>query len=371
MPDTQILTEAVKMFQTASQGWAEVMGPFMEDLLFRLIEVQWFFLGLGYLFRVDPGILLDAMLRFLLGNGFALFMVRSGSHMVESWFSGVKHLAYFLGSPPLDPSAVAAHGWTVTDPIAKSLAAQGFLSFALSPVSWIGFGAMLSILLAFFILAVILVGLLIMSYFLTAACPWFFGWFGLSFTRGITLGYVRLVFGTMNGLFCVMLMVAVMSELAARMQVEFNIKFLNPNVTLTWGDYAVPLAVGVILCGLFVWMPYKWTAAMDGILLDWAGGRMLAGWGGAFASGAVRVVARAQSGKTGDDANDSDDGVSSASQGGGGNAGGGSGQQRSQQSQGRGQQHIPASQQTMAQGGQQPPERSGNWGRGSGSNQPA
>src|SRR5581483_5406719 len=199
MPDTQILTDAVLMFKTASQGWDEVMRPFMEDLLFNLISLQWFFLGLGYILRVDPGILLDAMLRFLLGNGFALFMVRSGSHLVEGWFSGVKHLAFFLGSPPLDPSAVAAHGWTVTDPIAKSLAAQGFLSFAFSPVSWIGFGAMLSILLAFFILAVILVGLLIMSYFLTAACPWFFGWFGLSFTRGITLGYVRLVFGTMNG----------------------------------------------------------------------------------------------------------------------------------------------------------------------------
>ena len=76
MADTQILTDAVLMFQQASRGWAEAMRPFMEDLLFRLIELQWVFLGLGYLFRIDPGVLFDAMFRFLLGNGFALFMVR-------------------------------------------------------------------------------------------------------------------------------------------------------------------------------------------------------------------------------------------------------------------------------------------------------
>ncbi len=280
MPDTQVLTDAVLMFQQASRGWAEAMRPFMEDLLFRLLELQWVLLGLGYLFRIDPAILFDAMFRFLLGNGFALFMVRFGADFIERWFAGVKHLAYFLGSPPLDPSAVAAHGWTVTAPIAKSLAAQGFLSFAFSPVSWIGFGAMLSLLIAFFILALILVSLLVASYFLTAACPWFFAWWGLSFTRGITLGYIRLVFGTMNGLFCVMLMVAVVSELAARMEVQLRTRFLNPGVTLTWQDYVVPLAVGVILCGLFVWLPYAWTRAMDGILLDWAGGRTVMGWGG-------------------------------------------------------------------------------------------
>ncbi len=357
MPDTQVLTDAVLMFQQASRGWAEAMRPFMEDLLFRLIELQWVLLGLGYVFRIDPAVLFDAMFRFLLGNGFALFMVRFGADFIERWFAGVKRLAYFLGSPPLDPSAVAAHGWTVTDRIAKSSAEQGFLSFAFSPVSWIGFGAMLSMLIAFFILALILVSLLVASYFLTAACPWFFAWWGLSFTRGITLGYIRLVFGTMNGLFCVMLMVAVVSELAAQMEVRLRTQFLNPGITLTWQDYVVPLAVGVILCGLFVWLPYAWTRAMDGILLDWAGGRMLGGWGVALASGGKRMFKGGNQQGRGDGGN---------APGGGDGAGSGGGSQLPPGSRGQGQQQVSGSQSRAPQSEPQQPRRSGNWGRGSG-----
>ena len=269
------------------------MRPFMEDLLFDLISVQWFFLGLGYLFRLDAGVLFSAMIRFLMGNGFALFMIRYGYQYVGDWFNGVKHLAYFMGVPPLDPSAVAALGTRVADPIMQSLANQGFLSFAFNPTTWVFGLSGLSIILAFYILAFMVMSILIMSYLLTAACPWFFMWYGLSFTRGITFGYIRLIFGTMNGLFCVMLMIAVTTELGERLQVLFRERFMTLGYAPGWEDYSLPLLMGVILIGFFVWIPHAWVRAVDGIMMDWSGGRMMFGMGSSAVGGAGRALSGA------------------------------------------------------------------------------
>jgi len=294
--DTSILSQATSLFQHASESWAVAMRPFMEDLLFDLISVQWFFLGLGYLFRMDAGVLFSAMIRFLIGNGFALFMVRYGYQYVGSWFDGVKHLAYFLGSPPLDPSAVAAYGIKVADPVMQSLVDQGFLSYVVHPTTWVFGFAGLSLIIAFYVLAFVLMSLLLMSYLLTAACPWFFMWWGLSFTRGITFGYIRLVFGIMNGLFCVMLMVSVVRELGEQLQVLLQTRFLTPGVSLGWEDYSVPLMVGIILCGVFVWIPFQWVRAVDGIVADWGGGRMLLGMGSGAIGGASQSIAGSRGG---------------------------------------------------------------------------
>ncbi len=298
--DTAILSEATLMFRQASLGWADVLRPFMETFLFDLIMLQWALLGILYFIGTDVGSVFGMMLRFVVGNGFALYMVRDGWRWVDSWFRGIKTLGYYLGSPDLDPSAVAAWGWVVADPITKSLAAQGFLSYATSPTTWIfGLGAEFFLLAAFALLAFILMGLLIVSYFLIAACPFFFAFWGLSFTREITMGYVRLVFGTLCGLFAVMLTIAVANELGALLHQQLRTQFLAPGVTLTMGDYVVPLVIGVVLCFLFIWLPYKFTSAVGGIMGNWVGGYSMFRIGNAAMMAMGRVGSSGQSQSSG------------------------------------------------------------------------
>ena len=290
-----VLTQITQMFREASIGWAPVLAPFMVNLLVPLVGLGLVFLALGLLFHGGQG-LIEGLVKFCLLCGFSLCMIQFGWELVDSWFNGVKHLAYVLGSPPLDPSAIASYGPVLADPIGKSLADQGWFSFAANPMTYLfGFaGTMMSF--AFFLLAMMLMGFLFLSYFLTAACPWFFVWLVFFGTRGITMGYISLVFGTMNGLFCIMLMVAITNEWGALLEQMLRTKFLAEGVTLTSDDYEVVFFSAVALCAFFVFIPLYVARAMGGVVMGMSGGRMLAGLGG-LAAGGISLAVSGLSGK--------------------------------------------------------------------------
>src|ERR1043166_7049295 len=119
--DTGLLSAITQLFHQASLGWADAMAPFMSDLRWRLLQIGSVFFFLGYFICADFAALYSGFIYFAIGNSIAMVMTEWGWVWIDLLFNGVKHLAYFLGAPPLDPSAIAGLGVVVTDPIAKSL----------------------------------------------------------------------------------------------------------------------------------------------------------------------------------------------------------------------------------------------------------
>lgn len=275
--DGNVLNELVLLFKQASLIWAPVVAQIMEPMLIALILIAWVFAFLGPAFA--PGIdFFPILFRFFILNGLALAAVRFGAAWVNDLFEGVAQVAYRMGVPPLNPSAVLAMGPVVADPIMKALAEQGMLSYFTNPLTYSFMFGSFALMLAFFVLAFVLTSILIFSFLLTAACPFFCAFAGVGFTRGITLGYVRMVFGTMSTLFIVALMTAIMSELAAIMEQWLRTQLLVEGVTLTWADMIGPIGVGIVLIGLFIWIPFKVAREVDGVVMDWSGGRQFAGY---------------------------------------------------------------------------------------------
>src|SRR5678816_4284173 len=195
--DGGVLSSATQLFQQASAGWAQVLAPFMLNFLYHLMQIGFVLMLIGSFTGMAPGIVMSAMLRFWLGIGFATFMVLHGFEIIDAWFNGVKTIAYILGAPPADPSAIASYGVKIADPIMKSLASQGFLTYLFSPITYVYMFSGLMIIFAFLCLAAMLMFFLLLSYFLTAACPFFFAFAGTPFTATLTFSYIRMVFGTM------------------------------------------------------------------------------------------------------------------------------------------------------------------------------
>lgn len=274
--DTGLLTQAVLTFQQAAAPWAVALIPIMEGLLFKLVFLQWSLCLMAWIFKYDLGDILSTMVQFLVTNGIVIYAVRHGHEIIAGLFQGIVHLASLLGAPPLDPSAIASYGVYVVDPIAKALADQGWLSFATHPATYFfGVGAVWCLLGAFIVLAFLLVGVLILSFFLSGAAPFFLTFAALGFSRSITMGYLRLCFGAMVGLFTLMLMAAILVTLGEVLAAQIRDQFLTPVATLTYVDFLQPLVVGLILIGVFVWIPLSIMRHMDGIVLEWAGSRTL------------------------------------------------------------------------------------------------
>lgn len=338
--DIPILSEIALWFRQSALGWPDVYAPFMEQFLFKLILLQMSLLLILHASGMDIAEVFALMIRLIVSNAFSLIMVRRGWHWVDMWFEGAKGMSYVMGSPAPDPSAIAKWGWVITDPIVKSLAKQGVLFFSLSPVSWVfGLGASFFLQLAFAILAFMQMAALVTSYFLIALCPWFFAFWGLSFTRSLTMSYVQMVLGTMTGLFTIQLMVAVVNEFGAQLEMWMRTTFLAEKVTLTAQHYAMPLVAGVVLCCLFVFLPYLIISKVGGVMGDWVGGLSI------FRAANMAVATMSRMGGGG--------GGQHQDQGQGGGGSGSAGQGRPLP--------LPAPSQGASQ--QQSTQRSGAWGR--------
>jgi len=286
----------------------------MISLLLILAKIGLVLFLIGAWSGMNIGSVIGGLGRFLLGVGFSTYMVWHGHEFVDSWFEGVKHLAYILGCPPADPSAIASYGPKVADPIMKSIAAQGFLTYLFSWMTYSYMFAGWAIILAFIILAAQLMGFLFLSYFLVAACPFFFAFAVMPYTAGLTYSYVKMILGTMAGLFCVILMTAIVSEMGALMEMALRTQLLAPGVTLTWTDYMFPLIVGIALCIIFVWLPPFVAKSVGGMIPSWSGSGMV--W--SFGASAVSGVAAAAGAAGGAISNAMSGGSSGSMSGGGG-----------------------------------------------------
>ena len=284
-----ILSEITLMFRQASLVWAPQISNVMQPLLVSLMTIGWVMTLLGEVFA--PGIhLFPVMFRWFIGMGFALAMMDFGPAWITDLFDGLKQLGYMLGAPPLDPSGLAAWGPVVTDPLMKSLADQGLLTYLTSPLTYsFGFSGII-LNFAFVLLGFMCMSTLILSYVLTASCGFFFAFAGTSYTLPFTMLYVRLLFGTIASLFSILLISCITTELGELMQVWVRTQFLAPGVTLTMADYFAPGLIGVVLGGMFVWLPIQMGRSAYGFIPDVSNGIRAASFAGGAISGAGMAV---------------------------------------------------------------------------------
>lgn len=269
--DEGLLNTVTLLFRNASLPWAPVLGDLILPFLFNLILIGWFLLLVTEVFKLGPQMFVSIIL-FLMGQGFAVAMVGGDGYLwVDALFSGVTEIGYQMGAEYLNPSAMASMGPVISQPIMEILAKQGALSFFANPMTyvfgWVGH----MVTIAFFLAGFMLMNILIMSYLLVALCPFFFAFAGTSFTRGMTMTYVRLVFGTLAALATMLLVSVVIEELFETMQVITQTKYANPGMTLTWTDYLVPVVMAAVILGMYVFLPYKVGHAAYGAIPSWNG----------------------------------------------------------------------------------------------------
>jgi len=279
-----LLSQITQLFKNGALVWGPTISGIVEPWYFDTLLIAWFFAFFGIAFNIGVDFF-PALFLFFIRNGFFLSMIRFGPEWINQLFDSIKNLGYRMGMPNLDPSAIAAMGPVVADPIMKSLADQGMLSYLFSPSTYIFSFAGVAVEFAFLALAFMTMATLILSYVLTAGCPFFFVFAAIPFTRGMTMGYVRLVFGTLATLFTILLITANVVEVGELIQVWERAVFLNPAVTLTASDYALPLGVAIVLTCMFIWLPIKVGREMYGFVPEWSGGRAAG-----FALGGVRAA---------------------------------------------------------------------------------
>jgi len=325
--DPGILSQITLLFKNASLVWAPSIGQIMAPLPIQLMAIGWFFMLVSEVFVPGWG-LFPALLVFFIGQGFALWMVQDGWFYIDDVFAGVKQIGIMLGAD-IDPSATAALGPVVSYPIMKSLADQGAWSYFTSPITIVYALAGLAYDLAFLILAFMEMGLLILSYVLTSACGFFFAFAGTTFTRPMTMTYVRLVFGCLASLFVVLLIKCISTEVATLLHQQLTAHFSVPGKTFTWNDYAMAGGPAVVLLSVFIWLPAHIGRQAYGMMPDWGGARAAVNLGGSVVNSTMPSSSNGGGGGGGG----SGPAQVSSSQGssGGGGSGGFSGSQASSQ----------------------------------------
>lgn len=269
-----ILSQITLLFKEASLIWAPSIGNIMAPLLIQLMAIGLFFMVISEAFVPGWG-LFPALMVFFIGQGFALWMVQNGYIYIDDVFNGPKQIGVMLGAD-IDPSATAGLGPVVSYPIMKSLADQGALSYFTNPITYLYALAGLAFDLSFIVLAFMEMGTLILSYVLTAACPFFFAFAGTSFTRPMTMTYVRLVFGCLASLFTVLLIKCISTEIATLEHQALVAHFSVPGKTFTWEDYGVAGGIALVQLSLFMWLPIHIGRQAYGFVPEWGGARSAA-----------------------------------------------------------------------------------------------
>lgn len=307
MDNYLLLNAIVTMYRDAILPWGGVIGNIMLPLLGKLMVLGFTLMMIAEVWGMGISIV-PALFNFMLLAGFASAMLTFGPEWVLDLFTGIGTISHMLGVPSTNPSALASIGAQVADPIYKSLAAQGALSFMFSPTSWTFQLAGLALQAAFYILAMIQLALLISSYLIVASTGFFCCFMVTPFTRPLTMLWVRLLCGTMAALFMTLLLTACCAELGELLQVHLRTHFLAEGVTLTWPSYAAVIGIAVVLIGLFIYIPVKVGALAHGLVPDWSGGRAAAGlamsgagmaWSGAQAVGSAMSGGGSSSGGSG------------------------------------------------------------------------
>ena len=311
----EVLNQIALNFQFGAEHWATTLVNALEPSFSIFLKLALLLLIIAILCKQDAwlGLLLPGVL-FL---GFSHFILVEGWVFTQSLFRGVRVIAELLGAPAPNPSAIVAMGATVSDPLLKSVAGQGYLSYLLSANTYIyGFAGTL-VFLAFVILALVQMSLLITSSFLVGSAPFFLFWLPLPVVRVLTMGWWRMVTGCMGGLFAVSLVTAVMRDAAQWMTDRYQSQYANATnvTTLTVADFSEPIATALILGFVFAWLPWQVFRAMGGVGVDLATatGRMLSAGAGAAVTVSNATV-NAMSSQT----------SSGSTSGGSGNRGGGS-----------------------------------------------
>jgi hypothetical protein len=298
--DQGVLSHILLIFKQATEGWATALQPMCESLFFTFMQLGWAVLGFRMIMGGGGGSIIGELFAWIICQGFALSMIRYGALWLSGWYKGVGVLASMLGAPPFDPSAVASYGPQITAPLRIALTNSGFLSWALSPSSWLYSIGVWLIDLAFIILSFEMIAISLASYLVVASLPFFWCFFSFQGTRSLTLKHINLSLSTMAGLFIIMLMTCVVGELALLMETAYRAAFLAPGAAPGTSDYLGPVAVGLVLCAVFIWVPQQFIRTVGGFLPDWQGGFQLARMGMAGMGAAASIGSRAAQGRLSD-----------------------------------------------------------------------
>ena len=270
--DGGVLSQAAATFKAASLNWPDVLAPFMLNLLYHLALIGFLLLLIGMMAGVSMTSLMAALLRWSLGIGFAAFVILHGATIVDSWFLGVKKLGEVLSLPSLDPSAVASYGVWVSDSIMRAVSEQGLLSYFSNPLTYAYAFTGLLIIVVYAVQALVIFGFLVLGFFLTAATPFFWAWAGLQYTQFVTMAHIRMLSGTLSGLFACLVVQMLTAEIGALLENDLRTRLLVEGYTLVTSDFVAPLIISVVLLGLVVWLPLSVARAVGGLVPSWNGG---------------------------------------------------------------------------------------------------
>ena len=282
--ETQVLNDILRIFQDSILPWGAKLGDLLSPLLVNLAVISWVFLLLAEVCAPWLG-LFPTIFRFLLGLGFIAAFLDLGPIWTADLFFGVQTLTGYIGASAPNPSAIAGYGLWATKPLLDSLADQGWFWWTVSPTSWaFGFAA-LCIVLAHWVLALQMLAVTLLSYFLIVTGPFFMVWAASPWTRFLAFTWVRWVAGTVSGMFCILVLSAHVKQVATVLRTWLQTDFVGATSAPGWAAIAAVGGVGVCLLGCFLWIPQKLSREVDSLLVESVsrGGAML----GSSASSAV------------------------------------------------------------------------------------
>lgn len=264
--DGGILSLIILNFKAASQHWAIGLIDLLEPAWFVFVRLAFTLLIITAWFEKQRGLAILGIGVLWLGFTHVLFL--RGWEWADSFSHGIRQISYHLGVPAYDPSAVVQLGAYVAKPLLSATANQGTLGFIKS--IWAGGSfalAGVAMFAAFSLLAFVQFSLLLLNYLLIGSAPFFLLWLLLPGVNALSLLWIRLMTGTLAGLFACSLIAGIMHDFGQQMADRYQAVFANAVgvTTLTWADWAGPLGTALVLAAAFAWIPLKFSSAAAGV----------------------------------------------------------------------------------------------------------
>jgi len=283
-----VLNAILLQFQFASEKWAIDLINILEPSIFAYLKLGILLTFLSLMF--NQALMFATLLRATLYLGLCHFVFLEGWVIVRDLFFGTSHLSQRMGAPAANPSAILALGLYVADPLLKSIASQGITGFLWHPSTVLFSLAGVAILLAYCLLALVQFSLHLFGSILIGSAPFFLLFLPLPVLNSISNRWIQLVGGTIAASFVVGLIAGIMQDLSGGIADFYRTSFADAaagGVTLTAGDYAIPLLTACVMGVAFWQIPLKFFAVGQGVMSD-----LMAGIG-AFAMGGQAVASTA------------------------------------------------------------------------------
>ena len=228
---SQILTHITQQYQSATLGWYNTLFPMASHLFGGLAVIELAWSGISWtLEHKDVSLLWSELLKKIISISF-FYAVLLHAH---EWLPAIIKSFMVAGSSAshiqtLDPSSILDQGISIASSVFKPLGLVGLLT---SPLAiFVGVITAITVLIAFAMIAGILIVSLIESYFVVGSGILLLGFSGNRFTTQYATGFLSYAFSCGAKLFTLYLIVGVGSHMTStwgEMLTTASIKNFSP-----------------------------------------------------------------------------------------------------------------------------------------------